>query len=525
MRGKRFWRRAAGGLLAAALCLTCCACDGEDPAEVSSGVVSGTGTQETQQAFFTVAYRSGSSLNPLATDSAINLALADLQFESLVRLGKDFSPELYLAERIDNSADYRVYTVTVRQDIVFSDGSPLTAEDVRQTLEAVAATPTSAYYGRLAQMESVTTVGEYQVVITLRTPDPYFRSALSLPIVKAGSLAADARGTGRYVIGQDESGTVLSYNPNWHGGAVETQTIRLYDLEDADALRYSLKTGEIDFLYTEAVGEAVSTASTLEVSMQQAALLVPNCNRAPFSDAAFRRALSAMLDREALMSAADAYGRLAVTPLHPEHYALSGLQLPSVLTGDDVTEQAQAMIALLESMGYTSVDAGTGIRYRTQGNQTQQLQFRLTYLQGDSAREAFVQSLADQLLAVGIGLTLQPCGDETELATAVAGGDYDLLLTEVRLSPQGDLSSLIGAGGLFSAAQGTAYTTTQAAYLAAWSGTDSMQTFLNTFAQELPYIPLFYRNAAVMYSRDFDAGIEARPDAVFYNAQTWKIYG
>ena len=71
--------------------------------------------------------------NPYKPGNQADEALDNLLYSSLVQ-----NNELKLIDKIDISADKNVYRVTLRKNIYFSDGSPITTDDVIYSLSNVA---------------------------------------------------------------------------------------------------------------------------------------------------------------------------------------------------------------------------------------------------------------------------------------------------------------------------------------------------------------------------------------------------
>ncbi len=88
--------------------------------------------------------------------------------------------------------------VTLKNDITFTDGSPMTSADVVYSYEQYMS-GTGYYHDQVACLKSVTAVNDYTVEFTLSAPNSnFFTKALMVPIIKSGT-AADPVGTGPYM--------------------------------------------------------------------------------------------------------------------------------------------------------------------------------------------------------------------------------------------------------------------------------------------------------------------------------------
>ena len=103
--------------------------------------------------------------------------------------------------------DGLVCTLTVRQGVLFSDGTTLTASDVAATLRRAAASERYGY--RLRQVASITysnAAGE--VVLTLSSPNQGLIALLDIPVVKSGTENQPVpTGTGPYLFVTGSEGT------------------------------------------------------------------------------------------------------------------------------------------------------------------------------------------------------------------------------------------------------------------------------------------------------------------------------
>lgn len=106
-------------------------------------------------------------------------------YAGLLTLDEKFQPRPYLAEKWEVSKDARVYTFQLVRGATFHDGRPVTAEDVKFSIEMVKAYHT--FGGPMFRaVEAVDTPSPATVVVRLAYPYPSFLASLhpvTLPIV------------------------------------------------------------------------------------------------------------------------------------------------------------------------------------------------------------------------------------------------------------------------------------------------------------------------------------------------------
>ena len=122
---------------------------------------------------FALAYHRGQTLDPLLCDEGAQAQLASLLYEPLFLLDESFTPQPWLCESYTVSEDGLTYTLTIRQNVSFSDGSSLSAADAAASLRRAMDAP--RYAARLSDIQSVSATGAGQVRITLRAANSGLR--------------------------------------------------------------------------------------------------------------------------------------------------------------------------------------------------------------------------------------------------------------------------------------------------------------------------------------------------------------
>ncbi len=124
----------------------------------------------------------GSTQAPRHLNSAVQSGIATMVpsaqlFASPIRMDKDWKPQPYLAERWTLSPDNRSVTLYLRKDAVFHDGKPITAEDVKFSIETIRDNhPFKTMYG---PVNAVTVDNPQTAVIRLSEPHPAVMLAMS----------------------------------------------------------------------------------------------------------------------------------------------------------------------------------------------------------------------------------------------------------------------------------------------------------------------------------------------------------
>jgi ABC-type transport system substrate-binding protein len=246
------------------------------------------------------------SMDPRQAGDTITALVLEQIFETPYTVTPAGGVEPWLfAEKLrqDRGGDQPVYSAAVRQGIVFSDGTPLTAE-----LAAGSLAKTKALFGRA----KVTAVND-RVVFTMSGPSPRFEMVLTqwntAIVLERGSGFV---GTGPYVmapgstmLSMKQAGlTHLERNARyWSKAHIDDLLFVVYPAEpDGTPLKLieAAKRGEIDLTLNLSVNEVAKYGITgyqpMQLPSNSTGILYFNSQKAPTSDAGLRRALQHAID-------------------------------------------------------------------------------------------------------------------------------------------------------------------------------------------------------------------------------------
>lgn len=123
-------------------------------------------------------YDDSAIIDPVYADRNPDLWMINAFYETLLRNGPDGSIVPGLAESHAVSADGKAITLTLRSGLKFSDGSPITGEDVIFSLDRARNPDLGPWAGLLGSVENVTAEGD-TVTLALKQPDPTILSILA----------------------------------------------------------------------------------------------------------------------------------------------------------------------------------------------------------------------------------------------------------------------------------------------------------------------------------------------------------
>ena len=433
-----------------------------------------------------VPFSEDDSLNPFFCETLHNSSLTSLTYRFLYTLDTSFTPVRDIA--LSESASGQILKVTINPDLVFSDGSPLTAEDVKYSFDCAAAS--KRYAPALSGIDSCYAEDEKCVVFELEYPDVNVLSSLIFPIVKKGTAATSYDrpvGNGFYQFYEDGIRLSLKANLRYSGTLPEIGTVRLTDISSNTAPHNLVSTKELDFYYSDLSDADVSgvNCSSTGVYLNNLVFMGVNHYNVNLILASFRRALSYAIDRQALAeSAFMGWARAAAVPFNT---SWSGYASSHFASAASFTADGAKTAELLSAFGF--------------GEGGHPLDLVLLCNEGN----AFIRNAANEIAAalkpynVNITVQLLSSGD---LKKAVEAGLYDLYIAEIKLPANMNLEEFFTYGGKAAYGIDFSYLSCDEAYFSYRSGEITIDDFLEAFSNDMPFIPLAYRNGRFLYTRD-----------------------
>ena len=279
------------------------------------------------------------NLSPFNIPGAQGSWATELVWDRLMRIGPDGLPQPWAAETVTRPTTTTV-ELTLRSGMKWHDGTPVTIDDAIFSLEAPGYGDKSPMYkpfvGNIAKIE---TTGPMSLRITLKRQDaaflvsslsklnlasrkiwaPIFEDLKNKPETAETIMEKLPVGSGpfKFVSVKLNEQIVLEANPDhWAKPLINRWIMRI--TPNIEASLGAIKSGELNIL-ADYTGDPellmalpksnpnIKIAEALDMGIR---FIAYNERRQPFGDVAFRRALSAVIDREAI--AVDAYGGAAV---------------------------------------------------------------------------------------------------------------------------------------------------------------------------------------------------------------------
>lgn len=339
---------------------------------------------------------------------------------TLVRTTTDLSIENDLATEYSCSEDGLTWTVKIRDDVKFTDGEPLTAEDVAFTYNNCR---DNSSVNDFTMLKEAVAVDDTTVEFHMNTPYsiwPYTMAIVGIVPEHAydENYGWNPIGSGRYIMKQWDQGqqVIFEANPDYYGEAPKIQKVTVLFMEEDAALAAAMA-GQVDVAHTAAAYSEMDIAgyNLLSVAtVDNRGINLPctepqeidgvTYGNALTCDVNVRRAINLAINREEMITnVLNGYGTAAYSVCDKMPWYND-----AAVTEYNLDEAKK----LMEEAGWT--EGADGIREKD----GVRAELTLMFSNGDSVRQALAEDTANQLAALGIDVTTEGVGWDTAYTRA-----------------------------------------------------------------------------------------------------------
>lgn len=266
------------------------------------------------------------SLDPYRMTAAGTREVMFNVFEGLVKPNSDGDYVCAVASSYEKAEDGLTYVFTLRDNVVFHNGQPCTAEDVLYSFETCAATSvSSAVVTALSAVTDIRAEGA-AVTISLSEANPDFISYVaSVYIVPKGydMQTAAPVGTGpfRFVSRSVQENIILERNESYYGTGAKLDKVTYKIYEDNNALFTALNSGALDLvahLTIDQVNNLTNGYNVQEGTMNLVQALYLNNAVPPFDNELVRQALCYAVNVDAMLElSSEGHGTKLGSSMYP----------------------------------------------------------------------------------------------------------------------------------------------------------------------------------------------------------------
>ena len=458
-------------------------------------------------------------LNPLWALERDFQSLHSLIYESLIRFDDNYEPEPYIATKWEPSNNGKSWTFHLRDDVYFSDGTRLTAYDVAATVNEIlrlAKDDTVENHGVYASMRYVVSSAQANDALTvvITAARPYYGAlyAMSFPILKqdevqmeypigSGPYRADAFSPANFLY--------LTYNDHWWGEEPHVKNINAYFSATNRDLTANYEYNRVDAIVTRSVTTAQYrggvTSVNIDYRTRQLETLLMNMNSYELEDIRVRYAIRYAIDPDTLSNNAY-YGMTSRADMPFPRGTWMYYDPSDDDQADYFVYNPEKAKRLLDEAGWIDTNED-GVRDMVRDGKRKELSLRLwVYEEAEnSVRFETASQIADQLSKVGITarVYLISYGLAKERLEA---GNFDLCLAAFQMDAVPDPGFLLygpntGNYGRYRTKEMNDLITELRKCTDHYSYRRTLCEIQRRFAQDCPFICLFFRGGAVLTRR------------------------
>ena len=475
--------------------------------------------------------------DPIGVRTEEMYQLFSLVFDTLIGVNGSnmLVPSLAMSWR---SGGERIWLISLRQGVTWHDGSSFTADDVVSTYDRIRR-QTDGYYSDAAEnIVSLMKLDESTIRVEMKSEGLSALYCLNFPITKANSDEV-LMGTGAYRLeSMTDEEIKLTVNTDWWGGTPQIETVEFLARGSNDLAIASYEAGMLDFVPTNSLtAKQYSSAGETVVAScmtQQMETLLINHNNTHLRKKEFRSAIAHLIDRSSII--ANVYmnnARSCDMPVPPDSWLYDSSQ---VVYGYD----RELALSLLTEQGYT-IDEDGNIGYF---GEKVSLRILVGSTPENSVRAEAAQLIADSLTSFGIGVELitanhdtasaspdpeseAPYSGDTEFVRLLREGNWDLALVGFSLSESNSLSKYLTPSGSnnfghYSSETMTSLIEIMDSAVDEASLREAAYAVQSEFAEELPFIVLYFRLNSVIYSADIQGIGQLREPRLLENIKNWR---
>lgn len=489
--------------VAVAMCLIVCmltACASKNDVKPSNSNLVTEATTEivTDTDSFKLSYSQSDSLNPFESKTLNNQVVQDLVFDSLFIMDEGYNAEPQIATGYSYT-DNKTLVVTIPMGIKFSDGSDLTANSIVESFNNAKDSP--RWKNPLKAIKSAEVVSQTSVQFNLAYSNPNAHNLLTFAIAKANEKENGYPiGSGRYKFGEGDGNVYVEVNKEYKDFNPHFTRIRLVNITATESIDNGINIGNISYAFRDlAEGSKTRIQSNKKsVSLNNLVFIGANGYTGITNNANIRRAISLAVDRDILVkSAYQGYGRSATSVFNP--VSKLGRQTVVFSKTSDIAGAKQAVA----QSGVEAKDLSLDI-----------------LVNKNPSRVSLAKLVKQQLEAIGFRVTISSVSNKAYM-TNIKNRAFDIYIGETKIPNDMNLTGFFAKNGATRYGINLEESKSKSAYQGYLNGKSEIGKFVLEFSQEMPFIPLLYRQGMICYSKSMHGDMQGYTGNYFSNIEDW----
>ena len=468
------------------------------------------------------------TMNPILSTNKNVKEISYLIYDSLVTYDGNLKLKYNLAKEIGktNNIDY---IIKLKEDIYWSDGEKLTADDIKFTVDTIKSGIHSIYADNLQNVSGLEVIDDYSIKISLYEEEPFFEYYLTFPIMSrkyyegenfVDTVKNDSPiGTGMYKISSTEDGKIiLNKNPYYWNNQKESiiEQIQINKYSSIGEVYKAFKLGDIDIINvsTNNIEEYIGSIgySKVEYKTRNYDFLSFNIANPVLSEASVRKAIDLAIDKNNIIATTLGKG-----------YQVSNFffDMESWLYSDILNAEANLDLAkqTLEIAGW---EYRQNKWFKNINGVTLELKFELIVNSLDSVKINVANNISNQLKNIGITAIVKQVSTQRYLE-CLNNKEYSCILTGIESSFTPNLEKYFGENNLAN------YRNEEILNILNLVKNQNNQDEIKKeyerlyeiYKQEIPYIGLYRETDYVVFNQGLICNLNPNSFNIFNNIEKW----
>ena len=460
-------------------------------------------------------------LEPLERDF---MSIYDLMYDGLMTINDDYLPECALAESYSHTG--KTWTFRLREDLYFSDGRPVTADDVVATVNWILAKANNTeegadkgYYMNLKYfVDSVSAREEKTVVFKVNRSYYGLLYAMTFPILPAWALDTDnPPGTGPYIAESFMPGNTLQLvpNPHWWQTPPQVSSILFVMHQLPAGVIESYEYARVDAAFTRQIASAQYKSGTsslaLDYRTNQLECLLMNHSAFPTNSKNVREAIRYLINVDYI--AQQIYNGMVERTDTP---FVAGTWMYNDNLDAYFKQDAEKALALLDADGWSDTnDDGIFDKPNDEGESVKLAMDLFVYEEPDNdVRLETANYIKDTLEKYGFSINIVTVS-YAQAVSKLSAGAFDLCLASYAMDVCPDAGFMLISGNTGNYCR---YRSSAMKDLCNELRTQQEQSnyqytlykIQEQFAKDCPFICMFYRSGTVLTRKMYTTARDVR---------------
>ena len=476
------------------------------------------------------------SLRPLEPLERDFMSIYDLMYDGLMTINDDYLPECDLAEEYECTANGKTWTFRLKEDLVFADGTPVTAYDVAATGQwilnkANSESGATNYYSNLKYfVDSITAKDNLTVVVKAERAYYGLLYAMTFPVLPAWAVDTEnPPGTGAYICGSFLPGNTMELipNPYWSEGQPQVTNITFVMHKKASEVIDAYEYARVDTIFTRSISSAQYkggiSSLALDYRTNQLECLLMNHSSFPTNQKHVRQAIRYLVNIDKIASSI--YNGMVERTNTP---FVNGTWMYNDSVASYFRNDPAKALALLEENGWFDVDEDGILERPNDDGEFVELAIDLTVYEepDDDVRLETANYIADTLNSYGFSVTVIT-KKFSDVQENLSVGNFDMCLASYAMDPCPDAGFMLMSGntGNYSRYRSSDMTDLCKSLRSKVTREDYQETLHKIqmqFAEDCPFLCLFYRSGTVLTRRMYTVTRDVREYSLLKGIDTFR---